>query len=157
MVFSGLHTRGESIHLTFLTTFSWPFIYTAKTDAHRLLQMCKPTGAHRRPMGRSRFSISSSCVAMLRPCIVMAVMMLHAALGPLKVNFLTSLHPFCPTQANDKHHTALTLILSDRGLHIHRHTVIIALTRWLIIFLVVGYRSTNHSTVYTQSTVHLSI
>lgn len=69
---------------------SWP----SYLHYHR---RCTPTDvqantcARTRPSTASRFLIRPPAApAVLRPCILMALMMLHAALGPLKVNSLTS-------------------------------------------------------------------
>lgn len=60
-----------------------PQIYTTT-------QMCKKINAHIQTHSALSKCLSPTCVAVLRPCILMALMMLHAALGPLKVNSLTS-------------------------------------------------------------------
>ncbi len=73
-----------------LTIIHDSHIYSTNTDACRHLQMCKQIHAHTHTHAVHPDFPSPSCAAVLRPCILMALMMLHAALGPLKVNSMTS-------------------------------------------------------------------
>lgn len=80
----------EVIASNILTIIHDPHIYSTNTGARRHLQMCKQIHAHAHTHAVHPDFPSPSCAAVLRPCILMALMMLHAALRPLKVNSLTS-------------------------------------------------------------------
>lgn len=65
-------------------------IYLMKTDLHNPPKMSNHMHAHIHTHSVCSYFLFPSCEEVLRPCILMALMVLHADLRSLKVNFLTS-------------------------------------------------------------------
>ena len=89
-----------------------PYLYTPKTDSQKPIQMCSHLYLSVHSHWLHPDFRSPSCAAVLRPCILMALMVLHADLRSLKVNSLTSVAEGCDRWACTQREREAVLVSS---------------------------------------------